>query len=201
MYFPAYYYDKDARTHNKEKQKRLYIGKVVEGRFIPNRKYQASPGLSRKDAGSPATAQADLSCVHARSIGATSLLKSLADKTGLTEDLASTYGKEMSPGSSCRSPCSCWLTRSRRSPCTRSGRGASGLLQMLACHPGMRAGCSGLLARTRHPSCHFFKSAPGMSVPPSISPTTARRSHRHPEASAMSARLRTRLEITVLRYL
>lgn len=29
VYFPSYYYDKDAKTHNKEKQKRLYIGKVV----------------------------------------------------------------------------------------------------------------------------------------------------------------------------
>ena len=24
VYFPSYYYDKDAKTHNKEKQKRLY---------------------------------------------------------------------------------------------------------------------------------------------------------------------------------
>ncbi len=38
VYFPSYYYDKDAKTHNKEKQKRLYIGKVVGGEFVPNKK-------------------------------------------------------------------------------------------------------------------------------------------------------------------
>lgn len=34
VYFPSYYYDKNATTHNKEKQKRLYIGKVVDGSFV-----------------------------------------------------------------------------------------------------------------------------------------------------------------------
>ena len=30
VYFPSYFYDKNATTHNKEKQKRLYIGKVKD---------------------------------------------------------------------------------------------------------------------------------------------------------------------------
>ena len=45
------YYDKNATTHNKEKQKRLYIGKVVDGSFVPNKKFQAHPNLSRADVG------------------------------------------------------------------------------------------------------------------------------------------------------
>ena len=95
VYFPSYYYDKDAKTHNKEKQKRLYVGKVVGGEFVPNKKYLANPELSRKDVGSLVSAPADLSKIQTRSFGATSLLNSLADKVGLTADLTSVYGEDM----------------------------------------------------------------------------------------------------------
>ena len=95
VYFPSYYYDKDAKTHNKEKQKRLYIGKLIDGQFIPNKKYLANPKLSRKDVDSLVTSPADLSGVSTRSVGATFLLKSLADKVGLTDDLTSVYGTEI----------------------------------------------------------------------------------------------------------
>ena len=95
VYFPSYYYDKDAKTHNKEKQKRLYIGKVVGGEFVPNKKYLTNPELSRKDVGSLVSAPADLSKIQTRSLGATSLLNSLANKVGLTQDLTSVYGEDM----------------------------------------------------------------------------------------------------------
>lgn len=95
VYFPSYYYDKNAKTHNKEKQKRLYIGKVVNGEFIPNKKYLANPELSRKDVGSLITDSVDLSKIRSRSFGATFLLQTLAKKYGLTEDLTSVYGEEL----------------------------------------------------------------------------------------------------------
>ena len=95
VYFPSYYYDKNAKTHNKEKQKRLYIGKVVNGEFIPNKKYLANPELSRKDVGSLIAESADLSKIRSRSFGATFLLQTLAEKYGLAEDLTSVYGEEL----------------------------------------------------------------------------------------------------------
>ena len=67
VYFPSYYYDKDAKTHNKEKQRRLYIGKVVGGEFVPNKKYLTNPELSRKDVDSLVSAPADLSKIQTRS--------------------------------------------------------------------------------------------------------------------------------------
>ncbi len=94
VYFPSYYYDKNATTHNKEKQKRLYIGKVVDGSFVPNKKFQAHPNLSRADVGKPIASNVDLSQISTRSIGATALLKSLADKTHLTKDLETIYGAD-----------------------------------------------------------------------------------------------------------
>ena len=91
MYFPSYYYDKNATTHNKEKQKRLYIGKVVDGSFVPNKNFLANPNLCRKDVDKPITSDTDLSKIATRSVGATALLKSLADKTHLTKDLETVY--------------------------------------------------------------------------------------------------------------
>lgn len=95
VYFPSYYYDKDAKTHNKEKQKRLYVGKLVNGKFEPNKKYQTNPNLSRKDVNSALSVPADLSKIRTRSLGATALLNSLAGKTGLTADLTSVYGEDV----------------------------------------------------------------------------------------------------------
>ena len=95
VYFPSYYYDKNAVTHNKEKQKRLYIGKVVDGKFIPNKKYETNPGLSRKDVNRLAGENIDLSQITAQSIGSTSLLKSVADKALLTQDLTEVYGADI----------------------------------------------------------------------------------------------------------
>ena len=89
VYFPSYYYDKDAKTHNKEKQKRLYIGKVVGGEFVPNKKYLTNPELSRKDVGSLVSAPADLSKIQTRSLGATSLLNSLANNLNFPKKLHS----------------------------------------------------------------------------------------------------------------
>lgn len=94
VYFPSYYYDKNATTHNKEKQKRLYIGKFVDGVFVPNKKFLANPNLCRKDVGQPITSDIDLSKIATRSVGATALLKSLADKTLLTKDLETVYGTD-----------------------------------------------------------------------------------------------------------
>ena len=94
VYFPSYYYDKTATTHNKEKQKRLYIGKVIDGSFVANKKFLANPNLSRDDVGKPITGNVDLSKISTRSIGATALLKSLADKTHLTKDLETIYGPD-----------------------------------------------------------------------------------------------------------
>ena len=94
VFFPSYYYDRNATTHNKEKQRRLYIGKVVNGHFIPNKRYKANPHLSASDAGKVRNETIDLSKVVSRSTGATSLLASLAEKVHLKQDLIDVYGEE-----------------------------------------------------------------------------------------------------------
>lgn len=95
VYFPSYFYDKNATTHNKEKQKRLYIGKVKDDVFIPNRKFLANPGLGRKDAERLTPDPVDLSKVRSQSIGAVALLDGLAEKTGLKKDLETVYGDDI----------------------------------------------------------------------------------------------------------
>ena len=94
VYFPSYFYDKNATTHNKEKQKRLYIGKVKDDVFIPNRKFLANPGLGRKDAERLTPDPVDLSKVRSQSIGAVALLDGLAEKTGLKKHRVSEYLSE-----------------------------------------------------------------------------------------------------------
>ena len=93
VYLPSYYYDRNARTKNKEKQKRLYIGKFVDGKFVPNRKYLANPGLTRKDAGSVIREDIDLSQITTRTLGKTTLLLGVAAKSGLDRDLQTVYGE------------------------------------------------------------------------------------------------------------
>ena len=95
VFFPSYYYDKYATTHNKEKQRRLYIGKLVNGEFIPNKRFLANPSLSRQNVDSVVSEPVDLSKLTSSSYGATSLLKSLADKVKLTKDLELVFGSDI----------------------------------------------------------------------------------------------------------
>ena len=77
VYFPSYYYDKDAVTHRKEKQKRLYIGKIVDGQFIPNQRYRDNPNLFRRDIEKRCNTPGNTSELPIQSVGATSLLNDL----------------------------------------------------------------------------------------------------------------------------
>ena len=105
VYFPSYYYDKDSKTKNKEKQKRLYIGKLVNGEFKPNKLYLSRPDLQRRDAAKDriellqekprARAKAERQETYTqKSYGSIALLKALADKHQLTADLEEVYGHD-----------------------------------------------------------------------------------------------------------
>ncbi len=48
VFFPVYFYDKAAKKGLRGKQKRRYIGTVVEGKFVPNKFFLDNPDCSRK---------------------------------------------------------------------------------------------------------------------------------------------------------
>lgn len=89
VYFASYYYDKDATTRNKEKQKRFYIGKVVDGEFIPNDNYLEYLELSRPHA----RAEARLSAETVLSAAELPLYFAIAEETGLIDDLTAVWGE------------------------------------------------------------------------------------------------------------
>jgi kynurenine formamidase len=47
VFFPIYFYDKSAKKGLRGKQKRRYIGTVVDGVFVPNKFYKDNPNYSR----------------------------------------------------------------------------------------------------------------------------------------------------------
>lgn len=191
VYFPSYYYDKNAKTHNKEKQKRLYIGKVVNGEFIPNKKYLANPELSRKDVGSLITESQDLSKIRSRSFGATFLLQTLAEKYGLTEDLTSVYGEELA-----NQLLSLAMFMTLESQfCIRSGRDGFGCLQTEICRPNIPVGYFANSEKMKRRSTNFSEREPNMCVHQNISHTTARKLHRPLKTSTMFAGLRVKRAI------
>lgn len=173
VYFPSYYYDKDATTRNKEKQRRLYIGKVQDGKFIPNKLFRDNPNLGRSDAAKPRDeiirTPAPVPEVETKSIGSTALLFGLAEKVHLTQDLAEAYGQEdaealltlggfmAEQGESALSLCEYWQ-RDFCAPCGKplSSQHVSRLLQRIGSdETALR---SFFRARTRHVRAHEYLS-------------------------------------------
>lgn len=79
---------------NKEKQRgdqvREYIGKIEEGKFVPNKIYKAEMKAAPAEKKAPARPIIQVD----KSYGATAVLLEAANETGLTEDLVQTYGDE-----------------------------------------------------------------------------------------------------------
>lgn len=94
VFFPTYFYDKNSTTKYKEKQKRLYIGKVVDGKFVPNTKYKSNPKLDRKSVNEPVAETRAPEKYSAVSYGTSRLLLDLAKLTDLREDLVNTYSEK-----------------------------------------------------------------------------------------------------------
>jgi transposase len=88
-----YVFDSDSQW-NADKQygthKRSYIGKMVDGVFVPNAKYQLKEALeeaktARRPGPEPASASSRLFC------GATALLDAIGEKLGITDDLKTCF--------------------------------------------------------------------------------------------------------------
>lgn len=81
-----YWWDKEKK---RGQQKRRYIGKLVDGKFVPNAAYAAELKLTRVKKTTDKRQKFD----HDKTFGTTALLTQAAETSGLTDDLKKVYGE------------------------------------------------------------------------------------------------------------
>ena len=79
-----YWWDKEKK---RGQQKRRYIGKLVDGKFVPNAAYAAELKLTRVKKTTDKRQKFD----HDKTFGTTALLTQAAETSGLTDDLKKVY--------------------------------------------------------------------------------------------------------------
>lgn len=94
VYFPSYFYNKEAKTKRKGRSKRLYIGKLVGDNFVANKVYADNPNLTRKDVGTERKVFTN-QFQETKSVGTTWLLYEAAIHSGLKDDLEKVYGNQL----------------------------------------------------------------------------------------------------------